>query len=317
MKRIPVAAVVGPTASGKTALAVELALRLNGEVISADSMQIYRQMDIATAKPDADEMRGVRHHLIDCLDPGEVFSVARFVASARPLIEDITARGKLPIVAGGTGLYIDALFGNMQFEDEETDPALREELKGFYETEGFDRLLNRLRALDPEAAERLSPGRNPRRVIRALEICLSSGMTQTQLNQSRLAQPSPYHTVKLGLRCSDRAYLYERIDRRVDQMLARGLEEEARRFYQQNAGATAAAAIGYKELYPYLCGESDLDTCVENLKRATRRYAKRQLTWFGRDPGIRWFEIDTTPFNVIADEGERIIKDSFYEYWKR
>ena len=316
MKRIPVAAVVGPTASGKTALAAELALRLNGEVISADSMQIYRQMDIATAKPDADEMRGVRHHLIDFLDPGEVFSVARFVELARPVIEDITARKKLPIVAGGTGLYIDALFGNMRFEEEEADPALREELGRMYEAEGFDRLLERLRERDPQAAERLAVGRNPRRVIRALEMCLSSGMTQTQLNLSRLEQPSPYQTVKLGLRCADRAYLYERIDRRVDRMVERGLADEARRFYRQNAGATAAAAIGYKELKPYLDGESDLDTCVENLKRATRRYAKRQLTWFGRDPEIRWFEIDTTPFDAIADEGERIIKDNLYDYCK-
>ena len=313
MERIPVAAVVGPTASGKTALAVELALRLNGEVISADSMQIYRGMDIATAKPDSDEMRGVTHHLIDFLDPGEPFSVARFVELARPLIDDITARGKLPIVAGGTGLYIDALFGNMQFEEEEVDPALREDLIRFYEAEGFDPLLERLRGLDPDAAERLAPGRNPRRVIRALEMCLSSGMTQTQLNAQRLGQPSPYHSVKLGLRCADRAYLYERIDRRVDQMLDRGLVDEARSFFRQNAGATAAAAIGYKELKPFLDGESDLDTCVESLKRATRRYAKRQLTWFSRDPLIHWFEIDTTPFDRIADEGERIIKDNFYE----
>ena len=313
MKSIPVAAVVGPTASGKTALAVELALRLNGEVISADSMQIYRQMDIATAKPDEDEMRGVTHHLIDFLDPAEPFSVARFVELARPLIDEITARGKLPIVAGGTGLYIDALFGNLRFEDEEADPALREGLKRTYETEGFDGLLERLRTLDPESAERLAPGRNPRRVIRALEMCLSTGMTQTELNARRLEQPSPYRTVKLGLRCADRAFLYERIDRRVDWMLEKGLVDEARAFYRQNAGATAAAAIGYKELKPYLDGESDLDTCTESLKRATRRYAKRQLTWFSRDPQIHWFEIDTTPFDEIAEEGARIIKDNFYE----
>lgn len=313
MKQIPVAAVVGPTASGKTALAVALAMRLDGEVISADSMQIYRQMDIATAKPTAEEMRGVRHHLIDFLDPSESFSVARYVELARERIEDITARGKLPIVCGGTGLYIDALFGNVRFDDEEADAALREALKRDYENTGFDAMLARLRELDPDAADRLAPGRNPRRVLRALEMCLTTGMTQTDLNARRIVEPSPYRAVKLGLRAADRAYLYERIDRRVDEMMARGLEDEARGFYRRDAGSTAAAAIGYKELRPYLDGDSGRDACVESLKRATRRYAKRQLTWFMRDPMIHWFEIDTTPFDRIVDEGERIIKDNIYE----
>ena len=312
MSGIPVVAVVGPTASGKTALAVELALRLGGEVISADSMQIYRHMDIATAKPTADEMRGVPHHLIGCIDPSEEFSVARYCELARPLIDAIRDRGALPIIAGGTGLYIDSLIGNLQFADVDPDPALREALQRELDEKGVDRMLNVLRKIDPESADRLEPGRNPKRIIRAIEVCRTTGMTQTQINHSQTSVPSPYDAVKLGLCAADRAYLYDRIDRRVDRMLDDGLVEEARRFYDGDLGATAAAAIGYKELRPYLTGEAPLESCVDSLKRSTRRYAKRQLTWFHRDPAIRWFEIDRTSFDAIADEAEQLIKDRFY-----
>ena len=312
MDRIPVAAVVGPTASGKTALAVELALRLDGEVISADSMQIYRNMDIATAKPTPDEMRGVPHHLIDFLDPGEGFSVARYCELARPVIADITGRGKLPIIAGGTGLYIDSLLGNVSFTEQESDPALRAELQRELDEKGIDHMLDTLRSFDPSSADELSSGRNPKRVIRAIEMYRSTGMTRTELNAAQTAVPSPYKAVRIGLRADDREYLYDRINRRVDKMLADGLIDEARRFYDSQAGATAAAAIGYKELLPYLRGEAELDCCVESLKRSTRRYAKRQLTWFGRDPDIHWFSIDKEPFDVIADAAQQIIKDSFY-----
>lgn len=304
--------VVGPTASGKTALAVELALRLGGEVISADSMQIYRHMDIATAKPAADEMRGVPHHLIGCVEPSEAFSVARFCELARPLIDQITRRGRLPILAGGTGLYIDSLLGNLRFAEVEADPALRKELQDELDEKGAEHMLGVLRALDPESADRLTPERNPKRILRAIEICRTAGMTMTQLNRVQSSSPSPYDAVKLGLTAEDRAYLYDRIDRRVDRMMEDGLLDEARRFYDGAFGETAAAAIGYKELRPYLRGEQPLDVCVENLKRATRRYAKRQLTWFRRDPDIRWFMIDRVPFDNIAREAEQIVKDRLY-----
>lgn len=313
MQKIPVIAVVGPTASGKTALAVELALRLNGEVISADSMQIYRGMDIATAKPTHEEMRGVRHHLIDCIEPTEAFSVARYCELARPIIADVSAGGKLPVIAGGTGLYVDSLLGNVCFADADADPALRAELQREMDEKGVDGMLAVLSAFDPASAEELAAGRNPKRILRAIEVYRATGMTRTALNAAQTAAPSPYRAVKIGLRAQDRAFLYDRIDRRVDLMVQNGLINEARRFYDSAAGATAAAAIGYKELLPYLSGESALEPCIDSLKRSTRRYAKRQLTWFGRDGEIHWFEIDRMPFDRIADAAEQIIKDHLYE----
>lgn len=313
MSAIPVVAVVGPTASGKTALAVELCLRLSGEVISADSMQIYKGMDIATAKPTAEETRGVPHHMIDFLDPGEDFSVARYCELARPLIASIRARGLLPVIAGGTGLYIDSLLGNVRFAEARTDPAARAELTAQLEREGLDAMLELLRSFDPESADRLAAGRNPQRVLRAIEVYRATGITQTGLNAMQTSAPSPYRAVRLGLRADDREYLYDRIDRRVDAMLSAGLVEEARRFWSSDLGSTAPAAIGYKELLPYLRGELPLDVCADNLKRATRRYAKRQLTWFRRDPSIHWFDIDRMSFDEIADEAERIVKDIIYE----
>lgn len=316
MQRIPIVAVVGPTASGKTALAVELALRLNGEVISADSMQIYRGMDIATAKPAPEEMRGVPHHLIGCVEPTEAFSVARWCELARGIIRDISERGKLPIVAGGTGLYVDSLLGNLQFAEAEADPAARASLQAELDENGLDWMLDRLSEVDPPSAERLAKERNPKRILRALEIYRTTGLTMTGLNEAQSAAPSPYDAVKIGLSAEDRGCLYDRINRRVDRMLDDGLLDEAERFYAAQRGETAAAAIGYKELLPYLCGEQPLDSCVESLKRATRRYAKRQLTWFRRDADIHWFPIDRIPFDAIADEAEQLIKDHFYDAQK-
>ena len=307
MEKIPVIAVVGPTASGKTALAVTLAKKLGGEVISADSMQIYKHMDIATAKPTEDETQGVRHHLIDFLEPYESFSVARFCELARVAVDDIRGRGKIPVIAGGTGLYIDSLLGNTQFEDIEADPALRAQVTAELEEKGIDAMLEHIRSFDPESAERLSAERNPKRIVRCIEVYRASGMTQTQLNLRQMSLESPYKAVKLGLKAADRDYIYERINRRVDVMLENGLLEEAREFYKRDLGDTAAAAIGYKELHPYLSGELPLEVCVGNLKRATRRYAKRQLTWFCRDPEIHWFNIDEMSFDEISDESMNII----------
>lgn len=308
MERIPVVAVVGPTASGKTALSVELALKLHGEIISADSMQVYKHMDIATAKPTVEERKGVPHHLMDFLEPSEEFSVARFCEHAKPLIADIRNRGKLPIIAGGTGLYVDSLLGNVNFAETDADPALRAALQQEIDEKGIDAMLDKIRAFDPESAERLAVGRNPKRILRCIEVYRTTGMTQTQLNAAQTAEESPYQAIKIGLTAADREYLYERINRRVDIMLENGLLDEARAYYQANYGTTSAAAIGYKELLPYLRGELSLDECVENLKRSTRRYAKRQLTWFRRDPSIHWFEIDRMSFEDILGSALTIIK---------
>lgn len=306
--RIPIVCIIGPTASGKTALSVELALQLGGEVISADSMQVYRHMDIATAKPGVKEQRGVPHHLLDFLEPTEEFSVARFCELARPIIDDIHARGKLPILCGGTGLYIDSLLGNMQFSDIEVDPRLRGELTAMLNEKGIDYMLDLIRTFDPDSAERLCIERNPKRIIRCLEIYRSSGMTQTELNLRQISAPSPYLPVKIGLAASDRSCLYERVNRRVDLMLEQGLLDEAAAFYRGVYGTTASAAIGYKELLPYLCGELPLDICVENLKRSTRRYVKRQLTWFSRDESVHWLLIDKLSFDDITAQAVDIIK---------
>ena len=307
-----IVAVIGPTASGKTALSVELAKRFSGEIISADSMQIYKTMDIATAKPTEEEKQGIEHHLMDFLDPSEEFSVARFCELAKSEITTIAARDHLPIVTGGTGLYVDALLGDMQFEESETDPVLRTTIAAEVEERGIDKTLDYIRTFDPASAERLSVGRNPKRLIRCIEVYLSTGMTQTQLNEKQKGSESPYRALKLGLTARDREFLYERINRRVDLMMENGLLEEARRFYQQQSGDTAAAAIGYKELLPYLSGELDLDICVANLKRATRRYAKRQMTWFKRDESIRWFNIDELSFDEILNEAAAMIKKEFH-----
>ena len=307
-----IVAVIGPTASGKTALSVELAKRFSGEIISADSMQIYKTMDIATAKPTEDEKQGIPHHLMDFLDPCEEFSVARFCELAKTAITDIAARDRLPIVTGGTGLYVDALLDGMRFEEAQTDPVLRATITAEVEERGVDKTLDYIRTFDPASAERLSIDRNPKRLIRCIEVYLSTGMTQTQLNEKQMGSGPAYHALKLGLTASDREFLYERVNRRVDVMMENGLLEEARRFYQHQSGDTASAAIGYKELLPYLNGELDLDICVANIKRATRRYAKRQMTWFKRDKSIRWFNIDELSFDDILNEAAEMIKKEFH-----
>ena len=310
-KKINVIAVVGPTASGKTALAAELARALSGEVVSADSMQIYKRMDIATAKPTAEEISGAPHHMIDFLDPGESFSVARYCELAHEVIRDIHNRGKMPIIAGGTGLYVDSLLGKTEFEEQETDPALRAQINRELEEKGVDYLLDRIKEFDPDSYERLKEGRNPRRIARCIEVYRSCGITQTELNKRQRGLESPYNAVKLGLTAADRGYLYDRINLRVDRMIESGLLDEAREFYAHGSSETAAAAIGYKELLPYLDGELSLETCTENLKRSTRRYAKRQLTWFSRDPDIRWYHIDEQSFEEIFKDAVSYIKEVF------
>lgn len=311
MMKQNVVVVIGPTASGKTALSVELAKRFSGEIVSADSMQIYRYMDIATAKPTEDEKQGIPHHLMDFLEPTEDFSVARYCDLAKSAIKDIASRGRLPIIAGGTGLYVDSLLDDMRFEETEVDPSLRAAITAELEKKGIDAMLEHIASFDPASAVRLGAERNPKRIIRCVEVYCSTGMTQTQLNEAQKSADSPYHTLKIGLTAADRDFLYERINRRVDLMMDSGLEEETRRFYDSDFGQTASAAIGYKELLPYLNGEQDLDICVANLKRATRRYAKRQMTWFKRDDSVYWFNIDERSPDEILSEATEIIKKEF------
>lgn len=308
-----VIAVIGPTASGKTALSVEIAKRFGGEIISADSMQIYKYMDIATAKPTEDEKQGIPHHLMDFVEPSESFSVARFCELATKAINDIADRGKLPVIAGGTGLYVDSLLNGMQFEDQQINQVLRTSLSMELQEKGIDHMLDVIRAFDPASAERLSVERNPKRIIRCIEVYRLTGTTQTELNELQQRYDAPYDTLKIGLSALDREYLYDRIDRRVDLMMENGLLEEARRFYDGDFGSTASAAIGYKELLPYLKGEQELEICVGNLKRATRRYAKRQQTWFKRDPAVHWFNIDELSLEDIKSKAEELIRQHISE----
>ena len=289
---IKVAAVVGATASGKTALAVELARRLNGEVISADSMQIYRGLSIATAKPTAEEMNGIPHHLIDFAELDEEFSVARFCELGHRAIEGVSARGRLPIVCGGTGLYVDSLLNNIIFPDIPSDGALRDRLNSEFDEHGGGALLERLRKADPETAEKLSPA-DRKRIVRGLEVYELSGTTLSEFNRRSREFSDRYRSCIIGIGYRDRQKLYDRINLRVDMMLRDGLIDEVKGFfYSENAGKTVVQAIGCKELLPYLRGEQTLDEAVEKLKMETRRFAKRQLTWFRRNDKIIWIYAD-------------------------
>ena len=306
--KIKVVSLVGPTASGKTKLSVALAQRFDGEIVSADSMQIYREMQIATAKPDREEMGGVPHHLIDFLPPDRAYSVADFVSDARKAIEDIASRGKLPFIVGGTGLYVDSLLNNVKFTEAKRDEVESARLRALYDEKGIDHLLGILAEFDRESAERLAEERNPKRIIRAIEVYRTSGVTLTEHNRLSRAEESPYSPIKLGIFFRDREKLYSRINLRVDMMLSQGLIDEAREVLSRPLSDTAVMAIGYKELAPFIRGELPLDECVETLKRETRRYAKRQITWFKRDPEInRLYADDYTSFEELYRAAESII----------
>ena len=270
---------------------MELAKAYGGEVVSCDSMQIYRHLSIATAKPTREEMQGVPHHLIDFLEPTESFSVADYVTKAAAVIEDIHARGKLPILCGGTGLYFNALIDGLQFSEAGSDPAYRAALEQRAAQEGAEVLLEELAVFDPESAEKLHPN-NLKRIIRAMEHYHLTGVTISEQNRLSRSKPSVYAPLIFGINFHERATLYDRINRRVEQMLAAGLLEEAQWYFAQSGFATASAAIGYKELEPYFNGSSTLEEAVERLKAETRHYAKRQLTWFKRDERIHWLFAD-------------------------
>lgn len=299
MAKLSVLAVVGPTASGKTALSVELAKRTDGEIVSADSMQIYKGMDIASAKPTKEEMCGIPHHMMDFLSPETPYSVAQYTEAAAQRIREIAARGKLPILVGGTGLYVDSLLSHTQFIEAPTDMTLRAALDAQFEAVGGEEMLKRLAEFDPESAARLHPN-NKKRILRAFEIYRLTGQTLSEALAQSHAVPSPFAPVYIGIAFRERAVLYDRINRRVDSMLERGLLEEARAFYK-GSPETAAQAIGYKELKPFLDGDLPFADAVENLKRATRNYAKRQITWFKRNGRIHWLYADEcTPEQLLT-----------------
>lgn len=302
--KVKILAVVGSTASGKSALAVALAKSLGGEVVSCDSMQLYRRMTIGTAKPTPEEQEGVAHHLIDFIDPETAFSCAEYVECAKRTVEDIVSRGKLPIFCGGTGLYLDSFLRGGGFEETVTDPILREELFAYAEQHGNEALHARLLEVDPESAEAIHPN-NVKRVVRALEIYKTTGMTKTEADRKSREVDSPYDATVIGLRYPERELLYERIDRRVDIMLETGLLEETKSLLEEGVfekNATAAQAIGYKELLGYLRGEESLLEAVESLKRATRRYAKRQITWFGAKDYVCWLDMTENGRQKPMDE---------------
>ena len=314
-KSIPrVIAIVGCTASGKSALALELCKRHGGELISMDSMQIYRGMDVGTAKPTLAEQAEIRHHMIDVVDPTESYSGGAYVEAATEAIRDVYARGRLPVLCGGTGLYLDGLLRG-GYGENYADPAIRADLENFADEHGVMALHARLAEVDPESAAATHPN-NVKRVIRALEIYLVSGKTKTELDKlSQTAQPQ-IEALVFGIRYNDREVLYDRIERRVDVMLKEGLVEETERLMKAGVfetNATAAGAIGYKEILPYLEGNATLEAATAELKTATRRYAKRQMTWFYAKPYVNWIDADPADckrtFEEIVNICEKACKD--------
>ena len=307
---VPLVVLAGPTASGKTRLGIDLAKRFDGEVISADSMQIYRGMAVGTAQPTQEEMQGVPHHLIGFLQPGQEFSVAQYVELAREKIAEISARGRLPLVVGGTGLYISSLVDHVQFAPTGSSAAIREKYQRMAQQQGNQAVLDCLSRVDPEAAKKLHSN-NLGRVIRALELYELTGKTMAEhLEQSR-REPSPYRLCYLGLDYRDRQNLYNRINLRADLMLEQGLLEEARELFSGSFSATAAQAIGYKELLPWYRGEDTLEHCMELVKQQSRRYAKRQLTWFRRDSRVQWlFPDQEESYAALLEKACRCVENS-------
>lgn len=307
MKRKAVV-VVGPTASGKTALGVHIAKKFNGEVISADSMQIYKGMDIATAKPTKEETDGIKHHLIDFIDVSETYSVSAFCKDARKVFDEIYNSGKLPVIVGGTGLYVDSFLSNTSFLNSACSDEVRVQLKDELEKYGIDYMYSQLKSVDPDAALKIHPN-NTVRVLRALEVYKTTGKTITQQVAMSHQIDSDIEPLFIGITYNDREKLYERINKRVDIMLSNGLLDEAKTFFESSPSKTAFNAIGCKELKPYFDGDKNLDECVEDLKRSTRRYAKRQLTWFKRNNKIKWIYPDTVEYAEILNTVDDLINN--------
>ncbi len=314
----PMLALLGPTASGKSALSVELALRFSGEIVSCDSMQVYKKMDIGTAKITKEEMRNVPHHMLDIIDYGENFSVADYVLGANAAIFDIHKRGKLPLLTGGTGLYARSLLYDVEFSDNSRDEKIREELKAEYEKGNAAELYDRLLTLDEKACEAIHVN-NSVRLIRALEYCMVTGEKFSQ-QSPRAERDKKYDFLMLCLAFKDRQKLYDRINRRVDIMIDQGLCDEAKRFYEDKEfrKKTSMQAIGYKELFSFFDGDISFLEAVESIKRESRRYAKRQMTWFKKEEDIQFIYVDE--FDSFDDlyayaygKCEKFLEDKIYE----
>lgn len=294
--------ITGPTASGKTAFGISLALALNGEIVGADSMQIYKYMDIGTAKPTKEEMRGVPHHMTDMVSPFESYSVSRYVDDAVKCIDGIKSRGKLPIIVGGTGLYIDSLLSGRDFAPGSGDNSTRQELCALYDEVGGEEMLRRLAEFDPESAARLHSN-DKKRIVRAFEVYKTTGKTISQHNLETKSIPPRYSSLRFALTYENRQMLYDRIDARVDIMLKEGLLAEVEKLFKMGLtpAHTSMQAIGYKELSEYLSGRETLSQAVEKIKTESRRYAKRQLSWLRRDEGLHWIFKDKSP-DFAADK---------------
>lgn len=291
MAKPKICVIVGPTASGKSDFAVEFAKKNNGEVISADSMQIYKEMNVGTAKPTKEQMQNIQHHLIGIVSVSENFSVAEFVDLANECISKITEKGKLPIVCGGTGLYVDSLLNGIDFSKNEVDFDLRRSLQKMVNQGKVSKLYDELKEIDPGYAARVHPN-NEKRVIRAIEFYKTNGITMTEQKRLSLLKEPKYDANIIGITYKNRDILYDRINKRVDLMMKKGLLDEARKLYKMQLSNTAKGAIGYKELFEYFDGKCTLEESVENIKRSSRRYAKRQLTWFRKNDKINWIYKD-------------------------
>lgn len=306
-----VIAIVGPTAVGKTKLGIEVAKQINGEIISGDSMQVYKYMDIGTAKVTKQEMHGIPHHLIDTKEPDQDYSAAEFQHDVQTSINEITLRNKIPIIVGGSGLYIQAALYNYHFTQQKRDHKMTDQLEKIVVNEGITPLYNRLKEVDPEQAAKIHPN-NHRRVIRALEIYETTGRTMTA-NQEKQSDESPYNIITIGL-AMDRTLLYQQINHRIDLMMKNGLLNEVKSLYEQGyENCQSMRAIGYKEFIPYFKGEQRLEHSIEILKRNSRRYAKRQYTWFKNKMNIHWYTItpSTTDecFETILRNLAGLLKD--------
>ncbi len=309
-EKIPLIIVCGPTASGKTAVGAALAKELDGEVISADSMQIYKGLDITSAKPAEEEMMGVPHHLIGVVDMDESFSTADYTVMAREKIAEVYGRGKVPLLVGGTGLYISSVADNISFDSAETDGSVRKRLEKEAKELGTLEMHRRLAETDPETAAAV-PMQNIVRIIRALEVYELTGIKFSDYKRMNKGTDSPYALCMIGLNFTDRQTLYDRINERVTVMAEKGMAEECRKVYENQRLGTVCQAIGYKELIPYFDGIVNLETCLDRIRQNTRRYAKRQLTWFRRDQRINWVYMDKyNTFCEIIELCKKIVAKS-------
>ena len=299
MDKKTVVVVVGPTASGKSKLAIDICKYLNGEVISADSMQIYKKMNIGTAKATLEEQQGIRHHLLDIVNPDENYSLESFLKDCENAVDDVISRGKLPVIAGGTGLYISSFVNGLQLTEAKVDENYRVFLETMAETFGNLTLKQLLFQVDKESFDKLKLN-DRKRIIRALEVYRTTGKTITQINKDS-SSSAKYNFIIFGLNSTNREFLYERINKRVDEMIYAGLIEEARALHKENLSMTALQAIGYKELFSYFNGYCTIEEAVEEIKKSSRNYAKRQITWFKKELNVTWIPIDEKNYEEILN----------------